>query len=178
MLATSVLDELSVPACTALCGPGSAKMLELLYGTHMFVTIVDDQARTYRYHHLIREVLQNELRARYPAREKQLHEAAARYLIEAGQTGAAARHLLAAGERAAAVSLLNEGVVRDVLTNPAVSSALDLDEIRPSCSRTHLSSWCRWRLSCFGGGHSSEVRALSRSPGSAVSTRVGNRSWP
>ena len=131
MLAISVLDELSVPACTALCGPGSAKMLELLYGTHMFVSIVDDQARTYRYHHLIREVLQNELRARYPAREKQLHEAAARYLIEAGQTGAAARHLLAAGERAAAVSLLNEGVVRDVLTNPAVSSALDLDEMRP-----------------------------------------------
>ncbi|MGA8464684.1 MAG: AAA family ATPase, partial [Trebonia sp.] len=131
MLAISVLDELSVSACTALCGPGSAKMLELLYGTHMFVTIVDDQARTYRYHHLIREVLQSELRARYPAREKQLHEAAARYLIEAGQTGAAARHLLAAGERTAAVSLLNEGVVRDVLTNPAVSSALDLDEIRP-----------------------------------------------
>ena len=131
MLAISVLEELSVPACTALCGPGSAKMLELLYGTHMFVTIVDDQARTYRYHHLIREVLQTELRARYPAREKQLHEAAARYLIEAGQTGAAARHLLAAGEQAAAVSLLNEGVVRDVLTNPAVSSALDLDEIRP-----------------------------------------------
>jgi LuxR family transcriptional regulator, maltose regulon positive regulatory protein len=131
MLAISVLEELSVPACTALCGPGSAKMLELLYGTHMFVTIVDDQARTYRYHHLIREVLQTELHARYPAREKQLHEAAARYLIEAGQTGAAARHLLADGEQAAAVSLLNEGVVRDVLTNPAVSSALDLDEIRP-----------------------------------------------
>ena len=58
MLATSVLDELSVPACTALCGQGSAKMLELLYGAHMFVAIVDDEAGTYRYHQLIREVLQ------------------------------------------------------------------------------------------------------------------------
>jgi LuxR family maltose regulon positive regulatory protein len=131
MLATSVLDELSVPACTALCGEGSAKMLELLYGTHMFVAIVDDQARTYRYHHLIKEVLQHELRARDPARERRLHEAAAHYLIEAGQAGAAARHLLAAGEQAAAVSLLNGGVVRDVLTNPIVASALDGDEIRP-----------------------------------------------
>ena len=64
-------------------------------------------------------------------REKRLHEAAARYLMEAGQTGAAARHLLAAGEQAVAVSLLSEGVVRDVLTNPTVGSALDLDEIRP-----------------------------------------------
>ena len=131
MLATSILDEFSVPICTAVCGPGSAKMLELIYGTHMFVAIVDDEARTYRYHQLIKEVLQAELHARDPAREKRLHQAAAQYLIEAGQVGAAARHLLAADEQAAAVSLLNEGVVRDVLTNPTVGSALDLDEIRP-----------------------------------------------
>jgi LuxR family transcriptional regulator, maltose regulon positive regulatory protein len=131
MLASSVLDELSVPACTAVCGPGSAKMLEFLYGAHMFVTIMDDAAGTYRYHHLIKEVLQTELHARDPAGEKRLHQAAAHYLIGAGQTGAAARHLLAAGDQAAAVSLLSEGVVRDVLTNPAVSSAFDLDEIRP-----------------------------------------------
>jgi LuxR family transcriptional regulator, maltose regulon positive regulatory protein len=131
MLATSVLDELSVPACTAVWGPGSAKMLEFLYGAHMFVAIVDELAGTYRYHHLIREVLQTELHARDPEREKRLHEAAAQYLVEAGQTGAAARHLLAAGAQAAGFSLLSEGVVRDVLTNPTVSSALDLDEIRP-----------------------------------------------
>ena len=131
MLATSILDELSVPACTAVCGEGSAKMLEFLYGAHMFVAIVDDEAGTYRYHHLIKEVLQTELRGQDPAREKQLHEAAAQYMIEAGQIGAAARHLLAAGNQTAAFSLLSEGVVRDVLTNPNLSSALDLDEIRP-----------------------------------------------
>ncbi|MGE5289729.1 MAG: AAA family ATPase [Micromonosporaceae bacterium] len=131
MLATSVLDELSVPACTALCGQGSAKMLEFLYSAHMFVAVVDDEARTYRYHHLIKEVLQTELHARDPARERRLNEAAAHYLMKAGQTGAAARHLLAAGEQAAAFSLLGEGVVRDVLTNPTVGSAFDLDEIRP-----------------------------------------------
>jgi LuxR family transcriptional regulator, maltose regulon positive regulatory protein len=131
MLATSILDELSVPACTAVSGQGSAKMLEFLYGAHMFVAIVDEQAGTYRYHHLIREVLQTELHARDPEREKRLHEATAHYLIEAGQAGAAARHLLAAGAQAAAFSLLSEGVVRDVLTNPIVSSALDLDEIGP-----------------------------------------------
>lgn len=131
MLATSVLDELSVAACTALCGPGAAKMLELLYGAHMFVAIVDEETRTYRYHHLIKEVLQTELHARDPGRERRMHEAAARHFIEAGQTGAAARHLLAAGEQTAAFSSLSEGVVRDVLTNPTVGSSLDLDEIRP-----------------------------------------------
>src|SRR6185437_12316544 len=118
MLATSVLDELSVAACTALRGPGAAKMLELLYGAHMFVAIVDEETRTYRYHQLIKEVLQTELRARDPGRERRMH-------------GAAARHLLAAGEQAAAFSLLSEGVVRDVLTNPTIGSSFDLDEIRP-----------------------------------------------
>jgi LuxR family maltose regulon positive regulatory protein len=131
MLATSVLDELSVPACTALCGQGSAKMLEFLDGTHMFVAIVDDEAPTYRYHHLIKEVLQTELHARDPARKTRMHQSAAAYLVEAGQISAAARHLLAAGARAEAFSLLSEGVVRDVLTNPTVGSVLDLDEIRP-----------------------------------------------
>ena len=131
MLETSILDELSVTACTAVWGQGSAKMLELLYGTHMFVAIVDDQAPTYRYHQLIKEVLQTELHAQDPARERELNEAAARYLMEAGQTGAAARHLLAAGQQAAAFSLLSEGVVRDVLTNPTVGSALDIDDLRP-----------------------------------------------
>src|SRR5262249_16017728 len=110
MLATSILDELSVPACTTVSGEGSAKMLEFLYGAHMFVAIVDEEAGTYRYHHLIKEVLQTELRAQDLAREKRLHEAAARYMIEAGQAGAAARHLLAAGDQAAAFSLLSEGV--------------------------------------------------------------------
>src|SRR5256885_9251728 len=57
-------------ALPILCGQGSAKMLQFLYGTHMFVAIVDDEARTYRYHHLIREVLQTELQARDPARER------------------------------------------------------------------------------------------------------------
>jgi hypothetical protein len=71
------------------------------------------------------------LHARDPARERRLHEAAARYLVEVGQTSAAARHLLAADQQAAALSLLSDGVVRDVLTNPIVGSALDVDEIRP-----------------------------------------------
>jgi ATP/maltotriose-dependent transcriptional regulator MalT len=106
-------------------------MLEFLYGTHMFVAIVDDEAPTYRYHHLIKEVLQTELHARDPARKTRMHQAAAAYLVEAGQISAAARHLLAAGARAEAFSLLSEGVVRDVLTNPTVGSVLDLDEIRP-----------------------------------------------
>ena len=131
MLATSVLDELSAPACTALCGPRSAALLQLVYGAHMFVTVLDDKAATYRYHQLIKEVLQAELHGRDPARERLLHTTAAAHLADGGQVGLAARHLLAAGDPVAAFNLLSERVVGNYYLNPTVGSALDLDEVQP-----------------------------------------------
>ena len=95
------------------------------------MTVVDEGTSTFRYHHLIREVLQAELHRRDPTLEASLHEAAARYLLDAGHAGAAARHLLAAGDPNKAFDLLSDRVVRDVLTHPTLGSALDLDELRP-----------------------------------------------
>ena len=43
MLATSVLDELSVPACSAVYGPAAADLLPLVYIGHMFVTALDER---------------------------------------------------------------------------------------------------------------------------------------
>ncbi len=131
MLATSVLDELSVAACAAVSGENAATILESLVADHLFVTLVDEQAGTYRYHQLIKEVLQTELHARDAIREANLHEAAAQQLLSSGHAGAAARHLLAAGDSETAFSLLSDRVVHDVLTNPTVGSALDLEEFRP-----------------------------------------------
>ena len=148
MLATSVLDELSVPACTALCGPGSAALLQLVYSGHMFVTVADDEAGTYRYHQLIKEVLQAELHRRDPARERLLHKAASAYLADGGQVGLAARHLLAAGDQVAAFNLLSERVVATTDFNPTVGSALDLDEVQPDLFAGTPISWSPWRPSC------------------------------
>ena len=118
MLATSILDELSVPACNALCGQGSAALLEQLYGAHLFVTRVDDEAVTYRYHQLIKEVLQAQLHLNDPAGERRLHERAAQYLADAGQVGPAARHLLAAGDHAGAFRLIRERLILDFVDQP------------------------------------------------------------
>ena len=131
MLATSVLDELSVAACAALIGPAARGLLDHLYASHLFVTPSDERGETYRYHQLVREVLRNELHKRQPAREVELHEAAARHFGETGHAGLAARHLLEAGNPDRAFSLLADNVARDVLTNPTTASALDLDEVRP-----------------------------------------------
>ena len=131
MLATSILDELSVPACNALRGPGSAALLEQLYRDHLFVTCVDDEAATYRYHQLIKEVLQAQLHLKDPAGERLLHERAAQYLTDAGQVGPAARHLLAVGDHAGAFRLIRERLILDFESNPRTGSALDLEGIRP-----------------------------------------------
>ncbi len=135
MLATSVLDELSVPACSAVYGPASADLLPLVYSGHMFVTALDERNGTYRYHPLIRDVLQAELHRRDPVREHELHKAAARYAAQAGGAGRAVRHLLAAGDPGAAFALLNEKVLPDFARNPSRVSALDLDEVQPEMFR-------------------------------------------
>jgi LuxR family maltose regulon positive regulatory protein len=129
MLATSILDELSAGACTVLCGPGAGALLEQVYRDHLFLSLVDEEAGTYRYHHLIKEVLEAELRARDPEGERQLHERAAQHLANTGRVGPAARHLLDAGDATTAFRLLSDGVIVDVATNPSLGSALD--DIQP-----------------------------------------------
>jgi LuxR family maltose regulon positive regulatory protein len=131
MLATSILDDLSVPGCSALCGAGAAELLERLYSNHLFTSRVDDERGTYRYHQLIKDVLSAELHARHPERERRLHERAAEYLTEVGQIGPAVQHLLALGDADAAFALLREHVLLDFATNPTVGSALDVADVRP-----------------------------------------------
>ncbi len=131
MLATSILEELSAPACTGLCGPEAAALLERVYGDHLFVTMVDDQAAVYRYHQLIREVLRAELHARDPASEQHLHERAARHLAGANRIGPAARHLLEAGDPAGAFRLLRDGLILDFATNPGADGGLDEADVQP-----------------------------------------------
>jgi LuxR family maltose regulon positive regulatory protein len=131
MLATSVLDDLSVPACSALCGEGAAELLQRLYSNHLFTIGVDDERGTYRYHQLIRDVLRAELHARDPDRERRLHECAAKYLTDAGQVGPAVQHLLALGDAEAAFALLRERVLLDFATNPTLGSSLDVADVQP-----------------------------------------------
>ncbi len=124
MLATSVLDELSAEACNAVYGAGAAALLEQVYRDHLFVSLIDEVAGTYRYHQLIKEVLRAELHARDPGLERELHERAARHLADTGRVGRAARHLLHAGDAATAFRLLSDGLIVDVATNPALGSPL------------------------------------------------------
>ena len=64
---TSVLDRMSGPLCDAvLGGKGSARVLEQLVSRNLLVVPIDRRGEWYRYHHLLRELLQTELRRRDP----------------------------------------------------------------------------------------------------------------
>ena len=64
LLETSVLEELTADACAAVTGrPDAAALLRRIEAANLFLVALDDDRTSYRYHHLVREVLRAQLRA-------------------------------------------------------------------------------------------------------------------
>jgi LuxR family transcriptional regulator, maltose regulon positive regulatory protein len=133
MLETSVLDELTAEACTAVTGRGdAAALLRGMEAANLFIVALDENRTSYRYHHLVRQLLRAELRATDRPRELTLHLRAAEWLESAGDTRRATRHYLAAQQADRALALLQDRVINDFLHDPAVPAALDLTTVDPS----------------------------------------------
>jgi len=133
MLDTSILGQLNPAACAAVTGRhDTAAMLRRIDTAHLFLVALDDGQETFRYHRLVRQVLHAELRARDRDRELLLHQRAAEYFEQAGDTGRATRHFLAAREVSRALDLMQDRVVTDFLQNPALPGALDLTMVTPT----------------------------------------------
>ena len=132
MLDTSVLCDLTAPACTAVTGrQDSAAMLRFLYAASLFLVPLDEQRTGFRYHHLIKEVLHAELRARDRAREQELQLRAAEWFDSTGDSRRSARQYLAAGQAERALSRLRDGVIWEFLCDPADLPPPDLSAIGP-----------------------------------------------
>ena len=130
MLETSILGELTVDACEAVTGhQDAAALLHRIYAANLFLVPLDDEATSFRYHHLVRQVLRAELRARDPAHEQKLQLLVAEWLEGAGDTRRAARHFLAAQHADRALALLQDRVVSDYLHDPVTRAPLDLTMI-------------------------------------------------
>ena len=133
MLETSVLGELTAEACAAITDRrDAAALLRGIDAAHLFLVPLDAERTSFRYHHLVAQVLHAELRARDPAREQELQLRAAGWFESAGDSRLAARHLLAARQPDRALALLQERVVADYLRDPALPPPLDLSLIDPS----------------------------------------------
>ena len=133
MLETSVLDELTADTCAAVTGRAdAAALLRRIEAANLFLVALDDDRTSYRYHHLVREVLRVQLRAMDRGRELALQFRVAEWLESAGDTRGATRYFLAAGQADRALGLLQERVVTDLWHDPAAPTALDLSTVDSS----------------------------------------------
>ena len=133
MLDTSLLGELTADTCAAVTGrQDAAALLRAIGKANLFLVAVDDEQTSFRYHHLVRQLLRAELHARDQAREQNLQLRAAEWFEAAGDARRAARHFLAARQADRALTLLEDGVMPDFLADPAMPAPLDLSMIDAS----------------------------------------------
>jgi LuxR family maltose regulon positive regulatory protein len=132
MLAISILDELTAEACAAVTGrPDALALLRSMEAASLFIAPLDDDRMSYRYHHLVRQVLRAELRARDRTGELALQLRAAEWMEATGDTRRATRHFLAAQQVDRALALLHDHVATDYLHDPA-PAVLDLSLVDPA----------------------------------------------
>jgi LuxR family maltose regulon positive regulatory protein len=133
MLDTSILGELTADACAAVTGrQDAAALLRSIDAASLFLVALDEDRTTFRYHHLVRQLLRAELRARDRTREQALRLRAGEWFESVGDSRHAARHFLAARQADHALALLQDRVVTDFLRDPALPPPLDLSTVPPS----------------------------------------------
>jgi LuxR family transcriptional regulator, maltose regulon positive regulatory protein len=120
---TSILEHLSGPLCDAVLDThGSARELEKIEHSNLFLDALDSDGAWYRYHRLFRAVLRRELAEREPKLVALLHRRAAEWYEANDDLQSALEHAAAAGdvERVArilctvALPLYHEGSVAAV----------------------------------------------------------------
>jgi LuxR family transcriptional regulator, maltose regulon positive regulatory protein len=95
---TSILDRLSGPLCDAVVeGSRSARKLEEMERSNLFVVPLDNRRRWYRYHRLFATLLSRELEDTEPDLVPTLHSRAAAWYEAEGSVADVIHHLLAAG---------------------------------------------------------------------------------
>jgi LuxR family maltose regulon positive regulatory protein len=104
LLTTSVLDRMHADLCDAVTGQNNGQaMLEQLDAANLFLLVVDEQERWYRYYHLFSDLLRYRLQHTYPDLVPDLHLRACIWYQRHGMIVEAVTHALAcdAIERAA-----------------------------------------------------------------------------
>jgi LuxR family transcriptional regulator, maltose regulon positive regulatory protein len=133
MLDTCILGELTADACAAVTGrQDAAALLRSIDRASLFLVPLDENRTIFRYHHLVRQLLHAELRARDRTREQALQLRAAEWFESMSDTRHAARHFLAARQADRALALLQDRVVTDFLRDPALPPPLDLSTVSAS----------------------------------------------
>ena len=133
MLDTSVLDELTADACTAVTGRhDTAALLRRIDAAGLFLVSLDEERTSFRCHHLARRLLRAELRARNRARSQMVQLRAAEWFESTGDVRRAARGFLAARQADRALTVIQDRVITGFLHDPALPAPPDVSMIDPS----------------------------------------------
>lgn len=109
LLKTSILRHLNASLCDALLpGTDSATVLHQLEQANLFLTPIEAQERTYRYHSLFAGFLRAQLGRELPDELLRLHRAASQWYEAQGRPVPAIDHAIEGGNYAHAAELLNE----------------------------------------------------------------------
>jgi LuxR family maltose regulon positive regulatory protein len=105
---TSILGRFNAALCDAVCGRGdSAQVLEELERSNLFVVPLGGTPRWYRYHSLLAEYLQAQLRRGAPNSVRRLHRSAAEWYRRQQRPVPAIEHALASTDLDYALPLLS-----------------------------------------------------------------------
>jgi LuxR family maltose regulon positive regulatory protein len=107
LLRTSILRHLNEPLCNALLpGTDSAALLRRLEESNLFLTPIDGEERSYRYHSLFASFLRTQLERELPNAAVELHAAASQWYEHCGRPVPAIDHALEGRNYPRAVELL------------------------------------------------------------------------
>src|SRR6201994_4466293 len=107
LLRTSILDRVNGALCDAITATtGSARKLDMLARSNLFVVPLDERRDWYRYHHLFRACLNAELRLEPHDLLQELHRRASSWFQRSGEMTEAINHAIAGQDFPAASELL------------------------------------------------------------------------
>ena len=104
---TSILDRFTARLCDAVAGTAnSADLLDGLERSNLFLLPLDGVRTWYRYHHLFRQTLREQLTRTEPGATATLHQKASAWYERAGDKRGAIEHALAASDGDRAIGLI------------------------------------------------------------------------
>lgn len=109
LLHTSILRHLNAPLCQSLLpGMDCARLLDQIEASNIFLSPIDGEVRSYRYHSLFAEFLRAQLVREHPDQLSRLHLAACRWYESVGRPVPAIDHAIEGGDHRYALTLLSE----------------------------------------------------------------------